>query len=465
MNERFSWSQVFEALAAFAAAVAAAGMALGLPLQLGFSQLFQPEDGGLNLIQLSPVVIAIIAAFVVTSWLIPRSYTTGWFIAAIGLMAMTLVDHWSRVGQAEVMTLVFAAATGVVFGGVMLAASAASWAGRVAIATGFTAGAVLSQIALLLLNEIAGNEYMGSYSSNTIFLGILTLIVLVTAILASPAPADADAAAARPSPMFLMLVLIGSAVLMGGLVLRDNLAEQVGVEREALSEGNVGGTEALLEYSSIGLAVLIAAIFLWYVYRLGEMGAARWIVLMLALTPPLAMVSWSGFLEEYTVLSIVVALVTIAAGAFLALRVDAAAPWDAIGVVVAIVGLLLGTDYTSDRLGVTVLVSGSLLLAGTGLAIGHGMTRLLKPTTVTAQGMTAAFATAGWIVVLLAGHALAPNLVMGVGTGEMPPLSVPILCVLCAAGILVIFARRSTAAGDGDWSRDQTPARSLDTAS
>ncbi len=362
--------------------------------------------------------VMIAVACVGAQWIPGRGYPFAAAGGIAGTFAIILSDQ--QVGGPVAWVLAVAAAGGLALGGLALAAGLAGGPERVAIGAGLAAGIGASNPIWDLIREQTWPAFL------------IHLTVFVTAVLAASL-AWHDPRPTRGSGPAAVVVLAG-VIVMAGLVARSAVMEELGLDATAV----VGvGTEAgwAGTWSALGVGVAAALVLVWYGYRLGGADLARWPVLGFALAGPVTILA-SGYdygPSSVGALAVLGAVVAALAGAFLALLLDRAAPWEVLGVFVAVGGLALGS--VSVRLGPVAYL---LVLGGAVFALSTGLVRTAG---LPAGGAGLGLGLAG---MLLSAQALGPvtlELLSSSGFGQAQ-LVTPAASAAAALVIIGLFALR-----------------------
>ena len=385
----------------------------------------------------------------------PALGRAGWSIAAAGLGVSTLVIQTvlveSRGETALVWFLVVVAGLAAALGGVMIVAAQAGTAERMAIAAGVAFGFAGQRYDLFLYML----EPYPSIASRMLPFYLAIALALAAAAMAFTRPLTADSLDTPPQRFAafvpVLIVVAVSAIVQLGHYTRQAVVDEFRVSPDGLaSQRRIDAVGAFAEYSAIALAAVAGLILLWLAWRRGKADLARWVVLGFALGGP-SMVVVFGFQNGGTadVTGVVLtALVCTAAGVVLAWRADRLFPWDALGVAVAAIGMIVGS--VSYRMGPPTSAFASIVITGGfALALAAGLTRAVRTTTATQGSVTGQVAISlalGLVALLVTADAIAPAtwmLLVSNGFGGFQ-LSVPITSLVAAGILVLLFGFRRT---------------------
>jgi hypothetical protein len=458
MSRRNVQTAVVYGLAAFAAGgvVATAILQnLGVVYLVG---ILRPQES--DTLQYVPAVLAVCAALVcyaIPQWLPRLAPTGGWVAVAIGSIGAF------GVLQSDETALGVALAVGICLGGVLVVLGAGSAAP--AVAGGLAGGLATAPMALWLAAWVFGDPSGWAISpirlQLTVAAGLAVLAAVMTHVAEDTDPGD------RGSVTGIVVVTVVAGLAVAAEAVRRAVAESVLETRTGqVSARRMDAVTTFNEVAFVGIAVGVAIVLAAYAYRRGKADAARWVCVAFGLAAPIALGLEVSF--EYqpgaSTLVLIVAAVAVAAGVLLTRYADRAAPWDALGVLLAAVGLLLVPGSVQEELGSSIPAK-VLLGAGLGLGLGSGLGRLALPRTAPAgsglagsglAGSTvsgsapsglvprreiASTAALGFAAMVLAGYALAPVVTFPLTQpryGRLP-LTGPVVMAVTALVLVLLF--------------------------
>jgi hypothetical protein len=408
---------------------------------------------------LAPITVAFMltlpAAIVATR---PALGRAGWSLVAAGLGVSTLVIQTELVGtrgEADLVWLVVViAGLAGALGAVMVAAEQAGTAERIAIAAGVAFGFAAQRYDLWLYQ-------LGPSPSTTT--RMLPFYLAVAAALAAAAIAftrprttgtiDAPPQALATFGPVLIAVAVAGMIQLGHY-LRQAVVEEFRLSPDGLaSQRRIDTVSAFAEFSAIALAAVAGLILFWLGWRRGKADLARWVVLGFALGGP-SLTLVIGFQSGGTAgvtWAALTALGCAAAGVALAWYADRLFPWDALGVAVTALGMIVGS--VAYRVGPpTAGVAYLMITGGFALALAAGLTRAVRTTTATtatkglAVGQAAISLALGFVALLATADAIEPaTWILLVSNGfDGFQLGAPITSLVAAGILVVLFGFRRT---------------------
>jgi hypothetical protein len=452
----------------------------GLVPYVGRSKTFEPS----TLIPAIISVCAVLVCLVGVRW----GRAAGWLVSMVGSLLLAGILHalYSVDAVREHPTrtyLLLGVAFGLSLGGLLVALASdgvggagAGRAARLAIAGGLAAGVLVASAMIALLSKIVGFG-IGWFGAGWLK-DPAELLVIVGAVSAGAAAlmarADArppqaedraagDAPAAAPEAqgtsggvrrpwMLAVVVIVVAALARTGEAIRAAIADSVLRVSGGASPRRVDAVQTFNRWSFILIAVGVGVVLAGYAYVRGRAEPARWVCTGFGLGIP-AMIGLRmdfGFRPGTATASLLIAVVSVAFGVLLTRYADQIAPWDALGVIVAAIALLLLPSSVRVQIGSST--PAQLLLAfGMGLALGSGLTRLAALATATAlttaagartaAAEVAGFGALGFAAMLLAGQALAPTALLPVAEpayGKLP-LTGPVIMGITAVVLVLLF--------------------------
>jgi hypothetical protein len=445
---------VLGGLAAFLVGPFLGGMVLGgrlgplgpvLVLYTFRRQAFEP----VTLIPAVVSVCAVLVCLVGMRW----GRAAGWVVSAVGslLLAGILQTLHSAGAVREHPTPTFfllGVAFGLSLGGVLVAlasdgvgGAAVGRAARMAIAGGLAAGILVAPAMITLVSRIAG-------SGSDQLIDPTELLAIVAAASAGAAAVVARAGAGpvetgdrgvRRLWMLAAVVIVVGALARISDAIRAAIANSVLPASGGASSRRVEAVQTFNRWSFILIAVGVGVVLAGYAYARGRAEPARWVCTGFGLSIPavIGLRMDFGFRPGTATAILLVAVVSVAFGVLLTRYADQIAPWDALGVIIAAIALLLLPSSVQTQIGSSTPAQ-LLLAGGMGLALGSGLTRLAA---LTPTAEVAGFGALGFTALLLAGQALAPIALQsqsGPAYGKLP-LTGPVIMGITAVALVLLF--------------------------
>jgi hypothetical protein len=427
------------------AAHAAGGIAVGVVFDWGVALFpgLDPVGGRVDLLAAVVVPVVLILA-ALTARVMPLP---AWAVAALGTAlygALRQVD-FQPFGDLTVWLVAIAAAVGLALGGALLALGAESGPSRVAIAAGMAGG--------VMLPIVAGDMFRGMYAGKsgsewaaTMAYG-LAVVLIVVAVL--------NGLAARVSARPALGIAAVAAAMIAAQSIATRIADATPPPVFGSRIGILPAATAVEVAIPLLATVAIGSGLAWPAYRRGGSDAVRWVAAGCAVAMPLPFVR-SHLFTHFGLMSLA-ALAGLAVGIAVGRRPG---PWEVPGPLLCAAGLLV--DVRGYQTGLSYEVRDwlpdALLLAGAGLTLGVGLTRLARRTDtgagddVSAADGTAAGGARAMLACALPGFAaivlIRPVLLPATwNADDVRPLDLgpPLFEVMCALVPVVLWrlARRT----------------------
>jgi hypothetical protein len=341
---------------------------------------FGVTAGGFELVDIAPQLVAVLCLGIgllarVRGFVWLRS--AGWLVAALGLFGLAglyaqgnLLDgQWLTIGLVVVISL---QVVGLLFA-FARAAAGARWAVAVGLAAGITGG---REVVALLVRAVRQGPMSGSlHGDDVVLAGLAVLVVaagLVLLVLGRGRESYAPGAEAWPAAWWTSVRWPALAVAVAS-VLAVVLTRVWNARLESIAQSYIGGiseedslwVQTQDQLVRVGIAVLVAAVLAVAAQRSGGWVVARWV--LVAFGTGLLLVGLQGALAyEPSWPTAVLGIAGAAVGAVLVRRLDAAVPWEAIGLLLASALLFVGPPAAVQYVGVF----------GFGLAVAAAILRL-----------------------------------------------------------------------------------------
>ncbi|HWG99894.1 MAG TPA: hypothetical protein VNV66_11340 [Pilimelia sp.] len=289
------------------------------------------------------------------------------------------------------------------------------------------------------------------------WLGVAAALAAAVLGAAAAGPAGDGAAATGPTgdgPArgSLVVVVVAGAVVCG-LWLRKVVVNAFRLSPDGLaSPRREQAVEAFGHYCAVAVALTAALVLAGYAYRSAGARAARFVVLGgAAAGPTLAGVPTAVPGAASVVAPVVVAVAAVAGGAALVRFADGGFPWDALGLVTATLGMLLGHQAVRAELPALGWTPPALVLGGLGLALSAGVVGVVvgprAATSAAAREIRGRGASRVGVLSLglagfvLVGHALSSVVVTAELSWQQQglPLTVPVIAVGAAVLLGLLF--------------------------
>jgi hypothetical protein len=408
-------------------------------------QAFEP-------VTLIPAVISVCAVLVCLVGL-RWGRAAGWVVSAVGslLLAGILQALHSTEAVREHPTptfLLLGVAFGLGLGGVLVALAsdgvgraAVGRAARMAIAGGLAAGILVAPAMITLVSRIAGSGSGQSIDPTELLAIVAAASAGAAAVLAraGAGPVETGDRGVRRLWMLAVVVIVVGALARISDAIRAAIADSVLPAAGGASPRRVEAVQTFNRWSFILIAVGVGVVLAGYAYARGRAEPARWVCTGFGLSIPAVIGLRMDFeFRPGTATAILlVAVVSVAFGVLLTRYADQIAPWDALGVIIAAIALLLLPSSVQTQIGSSTPAQ-LLLAGGMGLALGSGLTRLAA---LTPTAEAAGFGALGVTALLLAGQALAPIALQsstGPSYGKLP-LTGPVIMGITAVVLVLLF--------------------------
>jgi hypothetical protein len=343
------------------------------------------EPGGV-LLDRALLALALSGAAIVVAPILTRPFgrAGGWLVASLGMIVAGVVD--GSLADIDPIVVdrasVVAVGSGLVLGGLVAMVPGGPSGRRASCALGLAVGLPTSPIVLHLAGSVTG-------SSRWLFIAAPLATTAMVAVSresgrATPVSEPSD----DPAPAAPLSAAVGPALVVSGVavaVLVADVARQAVIDEIAFSVDGLSTPrreQAVMTVDWIArsaTALILGLLLVGYGYRRGRGQVGRWVstgVGLMALFSPVLQPVSAGTAGRW----LLVATVAVAAGGGMALSqaADRSAPWDAIGLALAAIGLLLGLQQVEQELasGRSFRLSAYLATAGCALALGAGLGRL-----------------------------------------------------------------------------------------
>jgi hypothetical protein len=349
------------------------------------------------------VGITVLVALAVA--LVPWLARFGLVVAAVGLAGMAGLYLQGDLLPAEALYPAVGVALGLLLGGAVLALRTADRGAHWALALGLGLG--LGPLGGLVLGEftVLLQQLPGGRADELAF-WLLALIALITGLLAVRRPVAPEPGRPVGAIITVVAAVLAARLLALGwrLILNDLAASSTG----GISEDRAAFLGALDQSVRIGIAALVAVILLVGAYRRGGPELARWVVVGFAVTLPM-LANASVFFTDPRLVAGLPGLAGALLGGLVARRRGAAVPWDAIGLVIAVIGAQQRPAVGDAGLAVVVFglvfaITESLARLGGGMDVLPGLVAMVLALQLT-RPVTAALAGPDLNIVLPAAGA------------------------------------------------------------
>jgi hypothetical protein len=345
----------------------------------------------------------------------------GWAVAAVGAVGTLGVVPSISGGLPtdnpdEVAALAVAASTGLILGGALLSLRSAGPSGRSWLAGGIAIGLVVGDKATY---EPVHHFGLPSYAEAAIYV-VMFAVAAALFVLGTPKLSTVESAAGVQDT--LIVLTLGGVATAAAVLLDGSPPTQQSFDPGAAGPGTAPSWAVQTSWA-ISIAVVLVLLVLG-VTRAGPTGGRAVIVLSVSALPLVTLSSTDGGLVEGS--AVIVVGAAVALGGLAVARADALAPWDAIGLLVALLAVSapsLEGERTIEPAAAAGVLATSALIAGLGFAFGAALTRLAMAPPRLGQ------AYGGWRVVgigvaaaLLAREILLPpDLLAAYGSGSQFP--------------------------------------------
>lgn len=394
----------------------------------------------LGWLQAIPAIFAVCVALV--CFALPRwspegwARAGGWAAAALGsVCALGLVyAHGSARGEAGAAGA--AVALGLALGGVLAVLGAGSAA--LAVASGLAGGLVAMPAVVWLAYDWlddTGVRMVDPVRPQVVAAAALTVLAAILNAYAKQKSAPQE----RSHPGSVLVTAVVAGLAVAAEAVRRAISDAVlHPESGGISQRRMDAVETFNKAALVGIAVGAGVVLAWYAYLCGKADAARWVGVAFGVAAPIALAPRLFYLDRPgdTLVVLIVGVLAVSAGVLLTLFADQRAPWDALGVLLAAIGLLLTPISVREQLG-SGRPAQLLLAAGLGLGLGAGLSRLARQR----DGRVAATAALGFAAMALAGQTLVPVVLLPLSetrSGQLP-LTGPVIMVVTAFVLVLLF--------------------------
>jgi hypothetical protein len=318
---------------------------------------------GTRLTDLTVVLVALVATAsgVVLGTRVLRPGAAGWLVTAASFATLAVLFGTRPTLPAGVVTVIIAVVIGLALGGVLAVASAVGRGRPVLIVVPLIAGFVSATYVYSLALSL-GHGDSALLTSAAVLAGI--------AALADSRPAGSREQAASAWSSILVIGAMGVGVWLIA-TMRFSLLETL-LYNGAPSPRRTEVVGSFDRFAVIAAPAVMALLVAAFAYRVGGRALARWVIVAVSLSYPLASV---GLLRPSSLaLAVLVSAVSALVGAAAAVRADRAAPWDAVSVLLCgWTAFLLATTGQARSFdtptGLLLLLTGLLAFAaGAGVA-------------------------------------------------------------------------------------------------
>jgi hypothetical protein len=367
-------------VAAHAVAAFAVGSIVS-PLTSTIARGFGLLDGtDVNLVDWLPPPVLVLVA--VGLCLVTPLRRFGWLVAGAGLAVAAGLYVQLDALPAEALYVSLAVALGLQVGGVLLALMAAPTGPRWGIIIGLGLGLVAGRYAAGVLATVLHRSVLreAAYSDVVVIglaVGLTVVAAVVLAIVVKERPGTDPPKWRAPVMGIVVAAVVGRVLMVGWQAVEQNLIRS---STGGVSEDQAKTMESLNMLAHVVVVVATVAVLVAVAYRRGGPDLARWVVVGFAAAAagigiPLGVAGTGG------ARALVVA--SAAAGGLLGAvavrRLDSVFPWDAFGVAVAAVGLLLALPRGRLQLPALTPAMGAMVAAAVALALTAGLARLVDP--------------------------------------------------------------------------------------
>jgi hypothetical protein len=359
-------------LGGLGAAVAINLVTLDLPSVVVFAAYRDPLWRNPLFTDLAPRTLTTFGAVVVAAAVVQTMRRFGWLLAAVVLLVGGSL--WDHIRSADALLYVSATAGGLVLGGLAVAfaqppATGTPWAGRVGTAIGVAAGLFTGLTLLDVWNRHATLFQLPRPWGATIAPGALCLVAALLTLIDDLRAGRVVSGRGQSVPRWWLpsVAALGAVVSVALFFLASRFGPAGSIwSQVARSDSR--------SYLMTGVAAVVAVILAAGALRFGPPGA-RWI--LVAFAASLVTVTASTSLIQARAATVVIlGAGGAAAGALAQAAAGRLVPVDAVGLVVAGVGLTLASGAPDPSPANGTALAASLALVGTVAALAAGLVAL-----------------------------------------------------------------------------------------
>jgi hypothetical protein len=304
-----------------------------------------------------------------------------WLVSAAGLAGAAGLFLQGDVLPRDALYSTLALVMGLQLGGLLLALGAASARARWAIVVGAGVGIVAGRYsAVLLTDELRRTLVRATTHSDVLVIGLAAALAMVAGLLLAVVPTEAAAGAAawrEPVIGIAVAAVVGEGLMLAWQAVQQSIARS---STGGISQQRAEVVESLSLLAHVLIGAMVTVVLLVVAYRRGGANLARWVVVGFALAMAGVGIPFGVALNPSSLAPVAAgAAVGAALGAVAVRRLDGAFPWDALGVAIAALGLLLVSPR--GRLELPELFQASTVVTsfGVALALTAGLARVANP--------------------------------------------------------------------------------------
>jgi hypothetical protein len=342
-------------------------LAGGFVAGVGRVLLFQDPTSQVGFVAVTLATVALAAGLItpLARW--------GWVVAAAGAVSTlgvvpSISSSLPTDNPDEFAALAVAASTGLILGGALLSQRSAGPSARAWLAGGIAIGLIVGDKATY---EPVTHFGLPSFAEAAIY-AVMFGVAAVPYVIGTAKLSTMDSG---PAVQDLLIVLtLGGVATLAAVHLDGSPPSQQLLDPFAADPGTAPSWAVQTSWA-ISIAVALVLIVL-AVTRAGPTGGRAVIVLSVSALPLVTLSSTDGGLVEGS--AVIVVGASVALGGLAVARGDKLAPWDAIGLLVALLAVSapsLEGERTIEPAAAGVLAT-SALIAGLGFAFGAALTRL-----------------------------------------------------------------------------------------
>jgi hypothetical protein len=382
------------------------------PLTFTITRAMLPPYGGFSfdLLDALPAILVLVAVGLSLAPL--RRYA--WLVSAAGLAGTAGLFLQGDDLPRDALYTALALAMGLQLGGLLLAWTASTGRDRWALVLGLGLGMVAGRYGVSLLTEQLRRAVLpGTTHADVLVIGLAAGLAVVAGVLLVTTGPEAPAgtpAWREPVIGIVAAAVVGQGLTMAWQVVLDGIARS---STGGISQQRAEVVDNLNVLAHVLIAAVITLVLLVVAYRRGGANLARWVVVGFALA--MAGVGFP-FGVGLTVGSLapVIAGATLGAvaGAVAVRQLDGGIPWDALGVAIAAVGLLLTSPRGRLELPDLFRAATVVTAFGVALALTAGLGRLADPRARGLAGPDAGLSAAlGFATLILSAQTVIPVII------------------------------------------------------
>jgi hypothetical protein len=369
-------------------------------------------------------------------------YRWAWLVSAVGLAGAAGLFLQGDLLPTDGLYSALAVAMGLQLAGVLLAWTTESAQDRWALVLGLGLGMVAGRYAVVLLtDQLRRTVLQGTAHSDVLVIGLAAGLAVVAGVLLAMTAREAPTGTVAwrgPVIGIAVAAVLGRGLLMAWQAILEDIARS---STGGISQRRAELVDSLNLLAHVLIAAVITVVLLVVAYRRGGANLARWVVVGFAL-----MIAGVGI--PFAVGPTVGALAPVIAGAAIGAAIgvvavrqlDGGFPWDALGVAIAAVGLLLTSPRGQLELPGLVRAATIVTSLGVALALTAGLGRLADPRARGLSGRDAGLSAAlGFATLILCAQAVLPVILFSSAPYGSLQLHQTVSLAIAAAVLLALF--------------------------